>query len=217
MSLNDLIISDIKLSLFETTIIKSLNIFYNNSKNIELLKTILLIKTKLSIRLIDYFTTKYSKINKITYNINNSSFNVFISYKQQLKMYQKKYFDPFSRGCRIPFFLYDSTDKCENYLTDKCENYSTNECENSYTSLITTIGQLNFFKWFIEKNIYDYILDNYENIESSMNIHNKEIKDTKKEIKNIKKKNNNISKNIIVQNNIKYNSNLMPIVVSFSF
>ena len=209
MSLNDLIISDIKLSLFETTIIKSLNIFYNNSKNIELIKTLLLIKTKLSIRLIDYFTTKYSKLNKITYNINNSSFNVFISYKQQLKMYQKKYFDPFSRGCRIPFFLYDST--------DKCENYSTNECKDSYTSLITTIGQLNFFKWFIEKNIYDYILDNYENIESSMNIHNKEIKDTKKNIKNIKKKNNNISTNIIVQNNINYNTNLMPIVVSFSF
>jgi len=201
MSLNDLIISDIKLSLFETTIIKSLNNFYNNSKNIELLKTILLIKTKLSIRLIDYFTTKYSKINKITYNINNSSFNVFISYKQQLKMYQKKYFDPFSRGCRIPFFLYDST----------------NESADSYTSLITTIGQLNFFKWFIEKNIYDYILDNYENIESSMNIHNKEIKDTKKNIKNIKKKNNNISKNIFVHDNVKYNTNLMPIVVSFSF
>ena len=201
MSLNDLIISDIKLSLFETTIIKSLNNFYNNYKNIELLKTILLIKTKLSIRLIDYFTTKYSKINKITYNINNSSFNVFISYKQQLKMYQKKYFDPFSRGCRIPFFLYDST----------------NESADSYTSLITTIGQLNFFKWFIEKNIYDYILDNYENIESSMNIHNKEIKDTKKNIKNIKKKNNNISKNIFVHDNVKYNTNLMPIVVSFSF
>lgn len=209
MSLNDLIISDIKLSLFETTIIKSLNNFYNNSKNIELIKTILLIKTKLSIRLIDYFTTKYSKLNKITYNINNSSFNVFISYKQQLKMYQKKYFDPFSRGCRIPFFLYDST--------DKSENYSTNECKDSYTSLITTIGQLNFFKWFIEKNIYDYILDNYENIESSMNIHNKEIKDTKKNIKNIKKKNNNISKNIFVNDNVKYNTNLMPIVVSFSF
>jgi hypothetical protein len=50
-----------------------------------------------------------------------------------------------------------------------------------------------------------------------MNIHNKEIKDIKKNIKNIKKKNNNISSNIIVQNNINYNTNLMPIVVSFSF
>ena len=191
MSFNELIISDIKLSLFETSIVKSLMIFYNDPSNIELLTMILLTKSKLSIRLIDYFITKYSKINKITYSINNSLFNIFISYKQQLKIYQKKYFDPFSRGNRIPFFLYN-------------------------TSFITTIGQLNFFKWFIEKNIYYYILDNYINIENSMNINNKEIKDNKKNIKYIKKKNNNISKNNIIHtytNNINNNS----IVVSFTF
>ena len=46
--------------------------------------------------------------------------------KNQLKAYSKKYFDPFGRGDRIPFF-------------------SNNTC------IITTIGQLNFYKWFIEK------------------------------------------------------------------
>ena len=191
MSLNELIISDIKLSLFETSIVKSLMIFYNNPNNIELLTIILLTKSKLSIRLIDYFITKYSKINKITYSINNSLFNIFISYKQQLKIYQKKYFDPFSRGNRIPFFLYNN-------------------------SFITTIGQLNFFKWFIEKNIYYYILDNYINIENSMNINNKEIKDNKKNIKYIKKKNNNISKNNIIHNYTN-NINNTSIIVSFTF
>ena len=201
-SLNDIIITDIKLSLFEINIIKTLNIFYNDYKNIELMKTILLIKSKLSIRLIDYFTTKYSKINKISYNIDTSLFNVFISYKQQLKMYQKKYFDPFSRGSRIPFFFYDS-----------------HEC-NSYTSIITTIGQLNFFKWFIEKNIYEYILNNYQNIESSMNLYNKEIKEFKKNTINNKKKSTTISKNVVINNNnMKNNNDIInsSIIVSFSF
>ena len=190
-SLNEIIFSDLKLSLFETSIIKTLNNFYNDSINIELIEKLLFIKSKLSIRLIDYFITKYSKINKCSYNINNSLFNIFISYKQQLKIFQKKYFDPFSRGNRIPFFLYNN-------------------------SFITTIGQLNFFKWFIEKNIYYYILDNYINIENSMNINNKEIKDNKKNIKYIKKKNNNISKNNIIHNYTN-NINNTSIIVSFTF
>jgi len=193
MSSNDLIMSDFKLSLFEISIMKSLIIFYNNNYNIELINNILLIKNDFSIRLIDYFITKYSKINKINYYIDNSLFNVFISYKQQLKIYQKKYFDPCSRGNRIPFFF------------------------NNGTNIITTLGQLNFFKWFIEKNLYSYILNNYLIIENSMNINNKEIKEIKKNIKIIKKKNNlNYIKNKINYLNNNYN-NLNTIVVSFSF
>ena len=77
---------------------------------------------------------------KISYKIfeNNieQTFNVHTSYKQQLKSYQKKHFDPFSRGCRIPYFIND-------------------------TCIITTIGQLNFFKWAIENSVIDYIDQNY--------------------------------------------------------
>jgi len=203
-SLNEIIFSDLKLSLFETSIIKTLNNFYNDSINIELIEKLLFIKSKLSIRLIDYFITKYSKINKCSYYIDNSLFNIFISYKQQLKIFQKKYFDPFSRGNRIPFFFW--------------KNNSDN-FEKSYTSIITTIGQLNFFKWFIEKKIYKFILNNYDNIEISMNIHNKEVKENKKfNNKSIKKKiNANLIKNIVIQNNQNLDNNFRPIEVSFNF
>jgi hypothetical protein len=203
-SLNEIIFSDLKLSLFETSIIKTLNNFYNDSINIELIEKLLFIKSKLSIRLIDYFITKYSKINKCSYYIDNSLFNIFISYKQQLKIFQKKYFDPFSRGNRIPFFFW--------------KNNSDN-FEKSYTSIITTIGQLNFFKWFIEKKIYEFILNNYDNIEISMNIHNKEVKENKKfNNKSIKKKiNANLIKNIVIQNNQNLDNNFRLIEVSFNF
>lgn len=88
---------------------------------------------------------------------NNQIFNIHSSYKSQLKAWNKKYFDPFSRGDRIPFFI-------------------NNIC------IITTIGQLNFFKWFISNRVYKFITLNYSNIEKNMNsskqINNKKSKKT---------------------------------------
>ena len=139
MDLNNIIITNFDISLQEINIYKSLLLFYNDENN-KVLKDILT-KSFISLRLIEYFITKYSKLKKINYYVNNILFNIYLSYKQQLKIYQKKYFDPFSRGERIPYFLNDNT------------------------YLITTIGQLNFFKWFIEKQIYNYILLHYNNIE----------------------------------------------------
>ena len=160
----------------------------------------------MSIRLIDYFVTKYSKNNKICYKLIDNSdniknkpdqlFNVYSSYKQQLKAYQKKHFDPFSRGDRIPYFVKD-------------------------TCIITTIGQLNFFKWLISKNIYNYIKYNHEAIQNEMN--------KKKNKKNIISKPKKINKyqNIFIQQNIKQikNNNVAKppenkkdkIIVSFCF
>ena len=38
--------------------------------------------------------------------------------------------------------------------------------------MVTTIGQLNFFKWAIENRILEYIDENYEMIENDMNSRN---------------------------------------------
>ena len=146
--LNHEVFNNIKLSSHENTIIKSQESFYEIVENILLFLQIVTSESIISIRLIDYFVTKYAKLNKISYKLkeNNieNTFNVYLSYKQQLKAYQKKHFDPFSRGDRIPYFMNDSC-------------------------IITTIGQLNFFKWFFSKKIYDYILNNKKTIETIMN------------------------------------------------
>jgi hypothetical protein len=34
---------------------------------------------------------------------------------------------------------------------------------------VTTVGQLNFFRWFIEKEILEFVLENKETIETDMN------------------------------------------------
>ena len=159
--LNHEVFNNIKLSSHENTIIKSQESFYEIVENILLFLQIVTSESIISIRLIDYFVTKYAKLNKISYKLkeNNieNTFNVYLSYKQQLKAYQKKHFDPFSRGNRIPYFMNDSC-------------------------IITTIGQLNFFKWFISKKVYEYVLANYNAIENDMNKKNKFNKKIKKEL-----------------------------------
>ena len=103
-----------------------------------------------SLRILDWFVTNFSKKNNINYELfleNNQkkNFIVYLDYKSQLKAYSKKQFDPFCRRERISFIDHDNNE------------------------LITTVGQLNFFRWAIENNILEYIIENYEIIENDMN------------------------------------------------
>jgi hypothetical protein len=164
--LNQEVFKNIQVTSQENMIIKSLEKFYEEEQNINLFIPIINSESRVSIRLIDHFVTKYSKNNKINYKLKENeveqTFNVHTSYKQQLKAFQKKHFDPFSRGDRIPYFV-----------GDNC--------------VITTIGQLNFFKWFISKKVYDYIKINQDTIEDDMNKKNKNDKKKIKKETKIKK------------------------------
>jgi hypothetical protein len=139
----------------------NLDDYYNINDNISKLHKILNDK-KTSLRVLDWFVTNYSKKNNTYYNFyqyddkkykykldeNNDykliKFNIYSSYKSQLKSFSKKYFDPFCRRQRISKI----------YKTYKLE---------------TTIGQLNFFKWCIDYFILDYVKENYNKIEKDMN------------------------------------------------
>ena len=83
----------------------------------------------------------------ISYMINDKRFNVYNDYKLQLKAYSKKRFDPFCRWDRISI-PYNGVE------------------------IMTTIGQLNFFKWAIENKIIEYIDKHIKNIEEDMNNRN---------------------------------------------
>lgn len=108
-------------------------------------------KSKISLRILDWFVTNYAKKYNIKYDIINVNkvkkrFIVYLEYKAQLKAYSKKEFDPFCRRDRISF------------------SYHENEEE-----IITTVGQLNFFRWAISNGILDYVEQNLESIETDMN------------------------------------------------
>jgi hypothetical protein len=202
--LNQEVLKNMQISSQENMILKSLEKFYEDDNNIKLFIPIINSESNISIRLIDHFVTKYSKNNKINFKLKEGDveqqFNVHTSYKQQLKAFQKKHFDPFSRGDRIPYFMND-------------------------TCIITTIGQLNFFKWFISKKIYDYIKEHHNIIEMDMNKKNKIDKRKPKKDIRIKKKKiyTNIQQPSTSYNNKPvYNMSLNEhktdkIIVSFTF
>ena len=68
--------------------------------------------------------------------------------------------------------------------------FSNNDC------IITTIGQLNFYKWVFSKKVYNYCINNYKCIQESL-VNSKSCS---------KKKNKNITRTrrIIKKKNIRY-------------
>lgn len=134
------------ISSREDIILNSLNEFYkNNNKFNEIIKVITG-KDIISLRVIDYFITNYCKFNNI--KINN--INIYFEYKNMLKSYNKKFFDPF---CRIN--VRNNTNKIIFKFDDN-------------NIIITTIGQLNFFKWIINNNILYYIRQYHTDILNHM-------------------------------------------------
>lgn len=107
-------------------------------------------ESHISLRIIDWFVTNYAKKNFTIYEIVNDEpnhtirFKVYDEYKQKLRAYSKRRFDPFCRWERIQIPL------------------------DEIRILETTIGQMNFFKWAIENRILDYIHENYDDIEKDM-------------------------------------------------
>jgi len=142
-------------------LIESLIEYY--SKNINILTNIITQKNILSLRILDWLVTNYAKKYNIVYTITknniNKNFNIYLDYKNQLKAYSKKYFDPFCRRERIMIDIKDFSWKIIN-------NY--NKEKSNENLLITTVGQLNFFKWFIENNVLNYAIENIEQIDKDM-------------------------------------------------
>lgn len=151
---------DTKLSL----LMKSLTEFYEKKINIYELKVIIDQSSIISLRILDWFITNYSKKNKVLINTNNNTIDVYQNYKLQLKSYGKAVFDPFNRKNKLIFY-YTDTDFIE-----------------------TSCGQLCFFRWCIQNNILQYVKEHFAQIEQDMktSLKNKK-KSIEKDLKNKRK------------------------------
>ncbi len=155
MKSNDLTIlsqsfASLNIESQKDVLMKSLIQFFNKKEHIEELLPVIEGTSQISLRILDWFVTNYSKKYNTAYLIENKKniakpFSVYIAYKSQLKGYQKKQFDPFCRRERIKFIVHGGKE------------------------VITTVGQLNFFRWAIENRILKYIKEHYEEIEKDMN------------------------------------------------
>jgi hypothetical protein len=108
---------------------------------------IILQKSTVSLRLLDWLVTNYAKAHACEYNLPSRvfPFNVHHSYRAKLSELQKSGFDPFCRDRRIYFPI------------------------NDKQRLLTTIGQLNFFRWAIENQVLEFAKQHADEIEAHMN------------------------------------------------
>ena len=160
--------------------------FFFIKKNLDVMLPVINGESKLSLRIIDWFVTNYSKKNNISFikddnNEYQKQFIVYLNYKKQLKAYSKKQFDPFCRRNRINFF------------------YNKNE------SIITTVGQLNFFRWAIQNNIFSYIKEKLKDIELDMY----------NSLRNIKRKKDKKRHELSVSATKKLNKHNVKIIIKF--
>ena len=170
--------------------------YYRRNNNLEFMLSILNGNSNISILIVDWFVTNYSKkyytiIDRVINNNNNNNerLKIYDDYKLKLRSYSKKRFDPFCRWERItiPF--------------------------NETTHVQTTIGQLNFFKWALENGIIDYIQTNLKTIELDMNSrNNSRSKENKKDLSKTRKKREELSES--ASRSIKREQ--VEVIISFS-
>ena len=125
--------------------------------------------TAISLRLLDWFVTHYSKEHNVTYWLMGPGqelsetfvqhgpqgpsagspprkINVYLEYRSQLRAFSKHAFDPFRRHNRISFVVASSP----------------------LRTIDTTVGQMNFFRWAIQSRVIEYVLKHLTAIEDSM-------------------------------------------------
>lgn len=148
----------------EERLLKSLKEYYKKKPNsVIIVYNIVTQKTAVSLRLLDWLVTNYAKSNNTKYEINGNIINVYKSYKGELDAYSKRKFDPFCRRERI-FYNNVTHEHIKISPTDKkYKQYNNLDC-----GFITTVGQLNFFRWAIENGIIKFALDNLDELEKHM-------------------------------------------------
>lgn len=144
------------LTEYEKIVLKELNRFYTIDK-IEKIKPIINQESDISLRLIDWTLTNYTKKYGILIRKTNGEvIDIYESYKACLDSYPKnELFDVFKRGSCIRF-----------YYTDNEDDY-----------IITSVKQLNIFRWILRHEILTYIEQNREKIN---NDHRESLRRSKK-------------------------------------
>lgn len=127
--------------LLQATLIK----FFSVQQNMERLLPIINRTSPISLRLLDYFCVNYSRSTNVVYMTKDKYFDVHSSYKNQLKTFSKKQFDPFRRNTRLTIHRSETGEKFD-----------------------TTLGQLCFFRWCLTHDILDYIQKNIGAVSDEM-------------------------------------------------
>lgn len=132
------------MQLQRRTLYQTLQRFYASKENLQQLSEVLGRNPPVSLRTIDWLVTNYSKADNCYVDGCLIPTNIHIAYKAAQSSVKKKLMDPFCRRERITFTNVDGD------------------------PFVTTLGQLNFFRWAIKTGVLNYAIQNASAIEKHM-------------------------------------------------
>lgn len=98
-----------------------------------------------SLRIIDWTTTNYSKRHRITIYHQGLPVDLHLDYRRNLGVWTKKMYDPFARRERLTLHL-----------------------EPGNQTISTTVGQMNFMRWLLERKVHLKVAELKAEIEKDM-------------------------------------------------
>ena len=126
--------------------LKEIVSFFDEATIIRMLVPVATANFDISLRLLDYCCTNYAKKTRVAICEKGRAIHLFSLYKDWLRHYRRRCFDPFRRRERICF----------------CNPLDTNEW------LDTTVAQLNFLRWAEIYRIIPFVRCNMHIIEQDM-------------------------------------------------
>lgn len=157
------------LSKTDEVLLESVLECYNeNTEYITKFMNIVKRKTGLSLRVIDWLVTNYSKIHSITIEKDGlPPRDLNRDYQKNLNAYNKKNLDPFARRNKINLVI-------------------KHPCGREETRA-STVGQLNFFRWFCKNDLDTYLNKEKVKIDEHMRSSESRRKSNKKKVVNSSK------------------------------
>jgi hypothetical protein len=143
-------------------LLQSLLRWYNgDAERIEFIRTVFSRRNNMSLRVIDWLVTNYSRSVSVTVcdkSPGSIPRDLFKDYHKKLDAHKKERFDPFARGLRIEVRFHEGS-----------EGGADGGSEDDVGDVReTTVGQLNFFKWYFERNLASFLDEHRDEVEAHM-------------------------------------------------
>lgn len=148
-------------------IMKKVETFFSKPEHMGKLLPFLHGTSKISLRMIEWFVFVYAMQQTVDWFIGEEYFNVYLDYQAEMEDNKKQRFDPMGRKWR------KEKRKGKNGELSTVKVYhGINFFYNDDDYVVTSVAQLNFFRWFIGKGILDYMIEHFDELTNNMNQYN---------------------------------------------
>lgn len=140
----------------DTLILNKLQARYRKDKEMKRWFLTFIQKPSVSLRTVEWLASSYSKRYNVSYYVKRPDgtrflFHMHSSYKSQIKAYTRNNFDPFRRKTSVTIHL-----------------PSLQTTPQPGDTSLTTLSQVNFFRWVFENDVIEYALKNLNSIQKDI-------------------------------------------------